>query len=313
MPSVDGSSAISLTGLTKYYGRQLGVADLTFTVEPGEVFGFLGPNGAGKTTAMRMLVGLLRITRGSATILGQDVGTAPPAMRSRIGYLPGALALYRNLTGWEYLSFMARMRGQDLAPRIRGLSERLNLDLDRHIHDLSKGNQQKIGVVQAFMHAPEVLILDEPTGGLDPIVQREFEALVEETTAHGAAVLLSSHVLSEVEHLAERVAILNDGHLLVVEHIEHLKQRAVHTVELTFPQPIDTAAFADLASVDFVTAHGAVVSCHVVGAETELLRTAVSLGVETVRTQEPSLDDIFLSLVTGGDGHGVGAHGQVVA
>lgn len=293
--------AISLSGLTKFYGRQLGVADLTFDVSPGEVFGFLGPNGAGKTTAMRMLVGLLRISSGRATILGQDVATAPAALRGRVGYLPGALALYKNLTAREYLTFVARMRHRDLDTEIAGLAGRLNLDLSRHIHDLSKGNQQKIGVIQALMHEPEVLILDEPTSGLDPIVQREFEALVDEATSRGAAILLSSHVLSEVEHLAQRVAIVDDGHLLVVEHIDRLKERSVRSLELTFRTAVDTQRLAAVPSVETVTAHGSVATCTVVGAHTELLRVAVELGVETVRTQEPSLEDIFMTLVSGGD------------
>lgn len=293
--------AISLSGLTKYYGRQLGVADVTFDVAPGEVFGFLGPNGAGKTTAMRMLVGLLRITRGSASILGQDVATASPALRSRVGYLPGALALYKNLTAREYLTFVARMRHRQLDQQIGDLAERLNLDLSRHIHDLSKGNQQKIGVIQALMHEPEVLILDEPTGGLDPIVQREFESLADEATSRGAAILLSSHVLSEVEHLAQRVAIVNEGHLLVVEHIDRLKARSIRTLELTFPAPVDPQQLSGLPSVDEVSGHGAVLTCTVVGSHHELLRAAVDLGVESIRTEEPSLEDIFMSLVAGGD------------
>ena len=298
---VDDGPAISLSGLTKFYGRQLGIADVSFEVSPGEVFGFLGPNGAGKTTAMRMLVGLLRITRGSATVLGHDVATASPALRERVGYLPGALALYKNLTGREYLAFAARMRRRNLDRDIDDLAERLNLDLTRHIHDLSKGNQQKIGVIQAFMHSPDVLILDEPTSGLDPIVQREFESLVDETTARGAAILLSSHVLSEVEHLAQRVAIVNEGHLLVVEHIGHLKERSVRALELTFPAPVDASRLTALPSVEHVAAHGRELTCTVVGPHTELLRVAVDLGVETIRTQEPSLEDIFMTLVAGGD------------
>jgi ABC-2 type transport system ATP-binding protein len=295
------SPAIVLAGLTKYYGRRRGVEDLTFEVRPGEVFGFLGPNGAGKTTTLRMLVGLLRLTAGSATVLGQDIASAPPALRARIGYLPGALALYKNLTGREFLTFSARMRRLDLDARITDLARRLDLDLDRHIHDLSRGNQQKIGVVQAFMHDPDVLILDEPTSGLDPIVQREFESLVTQATDRGAAVLLSSHVLSEVEQLAQRVAVVDDGRLLVVEHIETLKGRAVRTVELAFPAPVDAAAYEALPCVQQARVHGSQLTCTVVGAETDLLRLAVDGGVETVRTLEPSLEDIFMSLVAGGD------------
>lgn len=298
-----GRPSISLTGLTKYYGRDLGIEDLTFDVMPGEVFGFLGPNGAGKTTAMRMIVGLLRITRGSATVLGTDVATAPASLRHRIGYLPGALALYGNLTGAEYLRFLARMRGRAMNQRINDLSERLNLDLTRHIHDLSKGNQQKLGVVQAFMHSPEVLILDEPTAGLDPIVQREFESMIDEAQQQGAAILLSSHVLSEVDHLAGRVAIVDEGHLLVVEDIATLKRRALRTIDLDFPQPVDTAPFARLDGVTEVRSRGSQVTCTVAGEETALLRQAVELGVLSVRTHEPSLDEIFFSLVQGGDRH----------
>ncbi len=306
-------AVIELTGLTKYYGRQLGVEDLTFDVSPGEVFGFLGPNGAGKTTTLRMLIGLLRITRGSARLLGTDVATAPPALRARIGYLPGDLSLYKNLTGREYLGFMARMRNRDLAERIASLSERLNLDASRHIHDLSKGNQQKIGVIQAFMHDPEVLILDEPTSGLDPIVQREFEILLDEATQRGAAVLLSSHILSEVEHLAGRVAVVNEGRLLVVERIATLKSRSVRTLELTFSGPVDPAPLRAVPSVDGIDVHGAVASCTVVGAHDELLRVALTLGLETVQTHEPSLEDIFMTLVAGGGPDAAPPAGQELA
>jgi ABC-2 type transport system ATP-binding protein len=293
--------AIALAGLTKFYGRQLGVVDITFDVEPGEVFGFLGPNGAGKTTTIRMLMGLLRITRGRATVLGQDVATAPPSLLARIGYLPGALALYRNLTGREYLRYTARMRRLDLDARIDGLAERLNLDLGRHLHDLSRGNQQKVGVIQAFMHDPDVLILDEPTSGLDPLVQREFEGMLREACERGAAVLLSSHILAEVEQQADRVAIVDGGRLLVVERIGTLKLRALRTIDLHFPADVPIERFRALPSVAAVEGSGRHLTCSVVGGENELLRVAVDLGVETVRTQEPSLEDVFMSLVTGGD------------
>jgi ABC-2 type transport system ATP-binding protein len=300
MGSSPSTPAIELRGLTKYYGRQLGVADLTFTVMPGEVFGFLGPNGAGKTTAIRAIMSLISITRGSALVLGEDVARAPAQLRSRIGYLPGALALYGNLNGYEYLHFMARVRGMNLTAAIASLSERMNLDLTRHIHDLSKGNQQKIGVVAAFMHDPEVLILDEPTGGLDPIVQREFELLIDERQQRGAAILLSSHVLSEVDHLAQRVGIIDKGHLIVVEGIDDLKARALRTIELDFPTEVDTEPFARLPGVTDVRVRGRQVICTVTGQETELLRLAADLGILSVRTHEPGLEQIFFSMVQGG-------------
>jgi ABC-2 type transport system ATP-binding protein len=305
--------AIELSGLTKFYGRQLGVADVTFDVEPGEVFGFLGPNGAGKTTTIRMLMGLLRITRGRAAVLGQDVATARPSLRARIGYLPGALALYRNLTAREYLRYTARMRRLDLDLTINGLADRLNLDLGRHLHDLSRGNQQKVGVIQAFMHDPDVLILDEPTSGLDPLVQREFEGMVHEAVGRGAAILLSSHILQEVEQLAGRVAIVDDGHLLVVEHIDTLKQKAMRTIDLHFPQDVPADVFRALPSVAAVEGTGRRLTCSVIGGQNELLRTAVDLGVETVRTREPSLEDVFMSLVRGGDHDAAPAAAEDVA
>lgn len=294
-------SAIRFEGLTKYYGHDLGVADLTFEVYPGEVFGFLGPNGAGKTTAMRSLVGLLSITSGRAEILGVDVSTARPEVRKQVGYLPGAPSLYVNLTVWEHLMFLSRMRGMDCTREIKSIAERLDLDLSRHIRDLSKGNQQKVGVVQAFMHHPDVFILDEPTSGLDPIVQREFAVLVDEAQSRGAAILLSSHVLSEVEHLADRVVIVNAGKQILVDEISHLKERTTRSIDLFFPSPVAEENFSGIAGVKEVRAYGSRVNCTVIGSENALLHKAVEFGVESVQTHESSLDDIFFSIIEGGD------------
>lgn len=298
--------AIRFERLTKYYGRDLGVADLTFEVYPGEVFGFLGPNGAGKTTAMRALVGLLMITSGRAEILGVDVSSATPEIRRRIGYLPGSPSLYENLTGLEHLLFLSRMRGVDCTREIKSIAQRLDLDLHRHIHDLSRGNQQKVGVIQAFMHQPDILILDEPTSGLDPIVQREFAVLVDEAQSRGAAVLLSSHVLSEVEHLADRVVIINAGKQLLVDEISRLKERTVRSIDLFFTSPVAKDIFSEITGVKEVRVYGNRVNCTVIGAENELLRSAVEHGVESVQTHESSLDDIFFSIISGGgDAHNV--------
>lgn len=294
-------SAIKFEGLTKFYGHDLGVADLTFEVFPGEVMGFLGPNGAGKTTAMRALVGLLKITSGRAEILGTDVSTANPEVRRRVGYLPGSPSLYENLTSWEHLLFLSRMRGVDCTREIRSMAERLDLDLSRHIHDLSKGNQQKVGVVQAFMHHPDVFVLDEPTSGLDPIVQREFAVLVDEAKSRGAAVLLSSHVLSEVEHLADRIVIVNAGKQLLVDEIAHLKERTIRSIDLFFASPITERIFSVIPGVKEVRVYGNRVNCTIVGGENALLRIAVEHGVESVQTHESSLDDIFFSIIEGGD------------
>jgi ABC-2 type transport system ATP-binding protein len=296
--------AISLKGLTKYYGHDLGVMGVTFEVSPGEVMGFLGPNGAGKTTTMRALVGLLKLTSGQAHIRGEEVSINSHAMRKEIGYLPGSPALYESLSGWEHLNFLARMRGLDCTHEIRSMAERFDLDLGRKIKELSKGNQQKVGVIQAFMHKPAVLILDEPTSGLDPIVQREFGTLVDETQSRGAAILLSSHVLSEVEHLADRVVIINAGKQLLVDDIRNLKKRTLRTIDLFFGAPVAIEVFSKVHGIKDVQAAGNRVTCTVIGAETELLRIAVENGLDSVQTHESNLDEIFFSIVEGGDPNG---------
>lgn len=296
--------AISLRGLTKFYGRQRGIEGLTFDVAPGEAFGFLGPNGAGKTTAIRVLLGLLRPTSGNALVLGADAWT-DCRIRSRVGYLPGSLALYKSMTVHAYLTFMMRMRDADCSVEAASLCERLALDPSRRIHDLSKGNRQKVGVVQAFMHSPDVLILDEPTSGLDPLVQRGFEEILREHRSRGAAVLLSSHVLSEVEHLAEQVAIIDHGRLVVVEHIRDLKARAVRTLDLDFGTPVDHRLFAVLPGVSEAVAHGTSITCTMSGSEAAVLRVALEQGLISVSSHEPSLESIFLALIDGGEGHDI--------
>lgn len=294
--------AISLHQLTKYYGKQLGVEDITFDVQPGEVVGFLGPNGSGKTTVIRMLMGLLTITRGSAEILGQDVVSLGVNVRRSLGYLPGTLSLYENVTVQEHLEFLARMRGVDCTAHIKQLSERLELNTSKSVHGLSKGNKQKLGVIQAFMHEPAVLFLDEPTSGLDPIAQREFEEILGETRGRGAAVLLSSHVMHEVEQLAERVAIINKGHLVVIDHVDTLKRHASRTLVFDIPHEVTADEFSSLHGVKAVDVHRGVVTVTVVGDESAVLKHAAVRGATNVRSLEPSLDDIFLEFTGNNNG-----------
>lgn len=297
---MSASTAISLRELTKFYRRQRGIEGLTFDVAPGEAFGFLGPNGAGKTTAIRVMLGLLKPTSGQALILGRDAAR-DHEVRSRIGYLPGSLGVYTSMTVEAYLGFVMSMRGVDSSAYAHELCERLSLDTGRRIHDLSKGNRQKVGVVQAFMHSPDVLILDEPTSGLDPIVQRDFEALLREHRNRGAAVLLSSHVLSEVEHLAEQVAIIDHGRLVIVEHIRDLKARASRSLEIEFAGPVVAENFTSLPGLNDVQVRDHAMSCTITGSEAELLRVALERGLVSVTSHEPSLEDIFLALITGGE------------
>lgn len=287
--------AIELKNLTKRYGKDRGAEDISFSVLPGQVFGFLGPNGAGKSTVMRTMLGLIEATSGNSYILGCNSLKHDSALMSEIGYLPGALAVYKNLTGREYLKYIARLRKVNCDAEVASLAQRLNLDLDKHIHDLSKGNRQKVGVIQAFMHKPKVLVLDEPTSGLDPLIQREFEIILEEVKGRGAAVLLSSHVLSEVEHLADRIAVISEGRLLLNEEISVLKSKASHTITFTFPNPPKLADYAAFASdIEIV---GNQLTCAITGSEGALLKQAAADGALTVRTQEPSLDRIFLQLI----------------
>ena len=286
--------AIILEGVSKRYGRNRGVEDLNLAVRPGEVFGFLGPNGAGKTTTIRLMLDLIRPSAGRVRLLGADVRRQGRWVRRRVGYLPGELALYENLTGRELLTYLANLRGSEMG--LAGeLAERLDLDLSRHIHDLSKGNKQKLGVVQALMHRPQVLILDEPSAGLDPLIQQEFGRLVREVAADGRTVFLSSHVLSEAEHMTDRVGIIREGRLVLVERLETLRQRALRRVELEFALPVPPAGFANLPGVRDLEVIGNRLRCSVVGSVDALIKTAAGYEVVNVTSHEPDLEEIFLA------------------
>jgi ABC-2 type transport system ATP-binding protein len=289
--------AISLEKLTKNYGSTRGITEVTFDVNAGEVMGFLGPNGAGKTTAIRTLLGLIKATSGNATILGKNALVPNVELRRKIGYLPGIAATYDRYSALKYLDFLAHMRGLKLESAIRTLARRLDLDIHEHIHDLSKGNRQKVSVIQAFMHSPEVLFLDEPTSGLDPLVQREFEKILDEARDRGAAIILSSHVLSEVEHLADRIAIINQGAIVIVDEISTLKSKARRRIDLFFDQKISKNDFSKVPNIKEIEVEDGSLHCVVTGSEHELLKRAVELGVSEVRTQESSLEEIFLDLV----------------
>ena len=291
------SIAVSLNKLTKNYGTTRGITEVSFDVLHGEVMGFLGPNGAGKTTAIRTLLGLIKATSGNATILGVNALVPDIGLRRKIGYLPGIAATYDRFTARGYLHFIARMRKLNLDKQIYRYAKRLDLDLDQHIHDLSKGNRQKVSVIQAFMHSPEVFFLDEPTSGLDPLVQREFKLMLDEVRERGAAVILSSHVLSEIENLADRVAIIDQGRLVVVDEIESLRAKARRRIELFFDHPIHNSDFLKVPNIREIQAMDGSLTCVVTGSENELLKRAVELGVNQVKTEESSLEEIFLGLV----------------
>ena len=289
---------IRTEALTKSYGRRRGLAGLDLEVHPGEVYGFLGPNGAGKTTTIRILLDLIRPTSGRATLFGEPPRTGGPALRRRVGYLPGDFTVLGGQTGRELLTHLAHLRGGVAPDRIDALAGRFDLDLSTRISKLSKGNRQKVGVVQAFMHQPELLILDEPTSGLDPIIQQRFLELVAEARTAGQTVFMSSHVLSEVQQSADRVGIIRDGRLVAVEAVESFRRRAVRRVEIEFDEPVPADAF-NLPDVRDVRIEGTVLRCRLTGRPDGLVKAAARFGVAALKVEEPDLEELFLTYYRG--------------
>ncbi|HEY7401622.1 MAG TPA: ABC transporter ATP-binding protein [Actinomycetota bacterium] len=285
--------------LTKSYGGDRGVEDLSFEVEAGHVFGYLGPNGAGKTTTIRTLLDLIRPTSGKAEVFGLDARLGRAEIHRRIGYLPGEMALYPRLTGAEYLAFFAALRGGVDDTYVKELADRLDCDLSVRIRTLSHGNRQKVGLIQAFMHRPELLVLDEPTQGLDPLVQRTFHTLLAESRAEGRTVFLSSHDMPEVERLCDRVAILREGRLVADQDIGELKARALRKLEIRFAAPVDAAEFASVTGVREVEAHGDTLSITATGHLDPVIKTAARFEVVSLTSEEPSLEDAFLAFFEG--------------
>lgn len=290
---------IRLEGLTKYYGRHRGVIDLDLEVHPGEVFGYLGPNGAGKTTTIRLLLDLIRPTRGRALVLGGDPRADGPQLRREVGYLPGDPALYPRMTGGQLLTYLGHLRDGSGLGSAEAMAERLELDLARPIGDLSRGNRQKVALVAALMHSPRLAVLDEPTAGLDPLMQREFYRMVAEAKAEGRTVFLSSHVLSEVERIADRVGIVREGRLVVVEGLEDLKAKALRRLEIHFAGPVPREQFAALAGVQDVLVEGSVLSCTAVGSVDLLVKAAAGYEVTNLVSHEADLEDLFLRYYEG--------------
>ncbi len=288
--------AIETDGLTKFYGRHRGIEGISLTVEAGEVFGFLGPNGSGKSTTIRVLLDLLRPTGGTALVLGQSPRKAGPELRRRIGYLPGDLALNESMTAELLLQYYASLRGMKSMRAVNALAGRFRLDMSRKIGEYSTGNRQKVGLVQAFMHDPELLILDEPTSGLDPLMQNEFYSLVEERKSKDRTIFLSSHVLPEVERVADRVGIIADGQLRVVEDIHTLKARARRRLELHFSTPVPVAAFRRLFPVRAATANAdsTILSLQVEGPIDDVIKAAAKYPTVNVVSHDGDLEEIFL-------------------
>ncbi len=293
------TEAIVTTGLTKFYGKNRGIEDVSFHVAKGEVFGFLGPNGAGKSTTIRLLLDLIRPSRGAAQIFGRDTHADSVAIRRSLGYLPGEPAWNADLTGAELLDFYAGLRDRHDRSYRNGLAERLDLDLSRRIGQLSRGNKQKVALIQALMHKPDLVVLDEPTSGLDPLVQHEVLLVLRESAAEGRTVFLSSHVLSEVEHVADRVGIIREGRLAVVETIERLKSRALRSIDVRFGRAVPAGAFEGLPGVKEATVRENFAHFMVEGTIDALVKAAAQFEVLDIVSEEADLEEIFLTYYRG--------------
>lgn len=296
------TEAIQTKGLSKDYGQGHGLFELDLTVHRGEICGFLGPNGAGKSTTMRLLLDLISPTSGSARLMDLDAHDASLEVRRRVGFLPGDFALYPKLTGGAVLDYLAHVRG-GVDRRVRDqLAERFDAQLDRPVHQLSTGNRQKVGLIQAFMHEPELLILDEPIAGLDPLVQQSFHALLGEVASQGRTVFLSSHTLSEVERVADRVAILREGRLVAMDTLESLRAVAVRRLEIEFagarPEPAQLEALPDVREAVLHDTHMVVAF---EGSADALVKAIAPYEVLSIRSQDDELESIFLQYYRGGD------------
>ncbi len=289
--------ALTLQGLTKSYGRVMALRGVDLEVQRGEIFGFLGPNGAGKTTTIRCLLDLIRPDGGAIRVLGHDPQADPLAVRRRVAYLPGELNLEPNLTAERALRYLAELRG---APadwgRPRELARRLQLDLTTQVKNMSKGNKQKVGIVQAFMAPQELLLLDEPTSGLDPLMQQEVYRLVREAQAAGATVFFSSHIISEVQAIAERVAVIRDGLIARVLAPRDLYNLATRRVRVRFHEPLPEGALVGVFGATLIERDGDTATIQIEGDMDPLIKALAAYPVIDLETERPSLEEVFLRL-----------------
>ena len=291
----NSETIINTTKLTKYYGKQLGIEDVDLEVKRGEVFGYLGANGAGKTTTIRTLLDFIRPTSGLATVFDLDIRQSSVDIHRRTGYLNGELALWENMTGEDLLKYLGNLRGGLDWKYVRELAARFECDLPRRIQGLSMGNKQKLGLLQAFMHKPELLILDEPTNGLDPLMQHQFYDLLSETKKEGRTVFLSSHILPEVEKVCDRVGIIRQGKLVTVETIETLKSHSERKLEIHFAGTVPRDKFSNVPGVRDIVVQDNLLTCTVVGSLDALVKAAAQFEVVNIVSHEPTLEEIFLT------------------
>lgn len=286
-------AVIETSNLTKYYGQSRGIIDVDISVEEGEIYGFIGPNGAGKSTTIRILLSLIYASSGSATIFGKDAVKFGPEIKQEIGYLPSEVFYYDNMQVKQLLEYSASFYKKDCSKRIKELSEIMDLDLNKKIDDLSYGNKKKVGIVQGLIHEPKLIILDEPTGGLDPLMQQNFFNLVREENKKGATIFLSSHILGEVQRLCDRVAIIKEGSIVKVEKMSELEQSNYSKIKLELKQDIAPSYF-DIDGVTALKMNNHTASFMFKGDINAVVRKIAALELNGALIEEPDLEDVFL-------------------
>ncbi len=286
-------NVIELKNLTKTYGASRGISNISFNVEEGEIFGFIGPNGAGKSTTIRTLLSLIYPTSGSATIFGKDSVQFAPEIKKEIGYLPSEVFYYENMKVKELLNYSASFYKKDCSKRIKELAEIMDLDLNKKIDDLSLGNKKKVGIVQGLLHSPKLIILDEPTSGLDPLMQQKFFELLEEENKKGATILFSSHILTEVQRLCNRVAIIKDGEIVTVEKISTLKENTYKKFKVETKEVLDPNYF-NLPGVNKLEVKGKHTNFLFKGNINEVMRKIADIEITNLWIEEPDLEEIFM-------------------
>ena len=289
------TTPIKINSLSKYYGKSRGIVDLNLEVLQGEILGYLGPNGAGKTTTMRILMDFIRASEGTAQIFGMDSHKDSLNIRRNIGYLSTSPVLYENLTGRQFLTYCMNIKGQDETTSFIELAERLNCDLDKKIDTLSHGNKQKLAIIRALAHKPPLVIMDEPTTGLDPLVQNEFESVIRGMAADGSTILFSSHVLSEVENICDRIAIIGNGKLITMEDVSDLKSRQTRILTVTFADNVDAQTFGSIPGIKNVDVVNNQLSFEISGPIDSIIKAIAKYNVLDIKIHEPDLEEIFLS------------------
>ncbi len=289
-------TAIITSQLSKDYGQGRGLDYLSLTVTEGEIFGFLGPNGAGKTTTIRLLMGLIRPTHGTATLFGHDCWTDAVALKHMVGYIPGDLPAFGGMRGHEVINYVAGMRRDADLAYATSLAERFELDLRMRYREYSRGNKQKLAIILAFMHHPRLLILDEPTGGLDPLNQMEFRKLVHEVIAKGATIFLSSHILAEVEETCDHIGIIRNGSLVQVTELDTLRSMQRKGVTITFEGSVPTERLSALGNISDLVTTDTSATFTISGSFSPLIAALQGANVREFASHEPTLEEIFLSL-----------------